>query len=295
MNKNVDSNSGSGLKFFVGGVPNEVKRRELLSYFRQFGVVKRITNFNPNHGKKLFGFCFIKFDSLFSDDLYDKSKQFSFLGRNLEIDPIIRRSCLKKRVEERHSKRIFLPELPSELKSEDLLRVFSCFGKITNCFIVERKDKRTLDALSPTPSEEGKDRDSTFTKMNYGFVIFEEQQIASKLISVGRVRVDGYLELEIKRYSPGSTKEPFVDEIEIRERKSSKEAEPARQTIRSKGISEEAYDISVPKTVFSGMHYCKPTQKTYFTQQKLNTQELMACANSFANVRFNLQACTTPF
>lgn len=265
----------SGLKFFVGGVPNEVKRRELLAYFRQFGEVKRITNFNPNHGKKLFGFCFVKFDSLSSDALFDKSRQFSFLGRNLEIDPIIRRSCLKRRVEERHLKRVFLPNLPTHLTKEDLVRAFSCFGNLTNCFVVERKEKRCA-AGELAPSGALSDLMAA-SKSNYGFVIFEEQRVAQMLVSRGSLRIDPCTEVEIVKYSPQSGKEsgPSMCRVE-----GSNPAESARQTTCSK---EELGQFSAGQAEENA----KPTSKSYFAQARRCLAPV--AWKQASNLRFNLQ------
>lgn len=96
------------LKFFVGGIPSDVKHKDLYEYFGVFGSVKRVTIFNQDSGRKLFGFCFIRFKRLYGNQLCDKNYVFSFRGRNLDVDPIFKRSSLKSTVKEKHDKRIFI-------------------------------------------------------------------------------------------------------------------------------------------------------------------------------------------
>lgn len=258
----------AGLKFFVGGVPNEAKRRELLAYFRQFGVVKRITNFNPNHGKKLFGFCFVKFESLSSEALFDKSRQFTFAGRTLEVDPIIRRSCLRRRVEERHLRRVFLPALPPQLSKEDLQELFGGFGSIVNCFVVERKDKRATACES---APDGASADSSAGFANYGYVIFDEQSVAQMLVARGSIRIGPQSMIPIVRYCPNAAKAPGA---------ALATPESPRLTTCSKGELTSQLALRSAQLV-------KPTIKSYHSLARSSIDA--AAREQVSNLRFNLR------
>jgi len=186
------------LKFFVGGVPSDTKKRELLGLLRQYGVVSRITNFNPTRGKKLLGFCFVRFECLYSDDIYIKEKEIKFKGRSLEIDPIVRRSCLKKRVEEKHLRRVYLPCVPNGMQEDDLRKIFNNYGKVTNCYLVESRDRK--------PKEELEDSSSAPKILrSYAFVIFEDASVAQKIIAMKNLLISSTTYLEVKKYTNFST------------------------------------------------------------------------------------------
>lgn len=185
--------SKTNLKFFVGGIPSDVKHRDLYDFFKTYGVVKRITIFNSNKGRKLFGFCFVKFKKTFGNELEDKEHVFNFHGRHLEIDPIVRRSNLKQSVQEKHSRRIFLQNIPREFTQEDLLRVFSKYGPIVNCFVIDRDSTVRL-------YEHEDDGRSLYKKTNYGYVIFQNKHDAESVIQKRFVILEDKSKIFVKRY-----------------------------------------------------------------------------------------------
>ena len=185
------------LKYFVGGIPSDATHKQLFDFFKGYGVVKRITIFNNDarSGRKLYGFCFVKFKKLFINyELDDKSRLFIFQGRKLEIDSVVRRSNLKQMVQEKHSKRIFLQNIPKALKRADLLEVFSKFGPIVNCFVIEReKTRKYLDSEEPGRGKSWKN--------NYGYVIFHNKEDADGVLRKRYIELGDKTRIYIKKYS----------------------------------------------------------------------------------------------
>ena len=184
--------SNADLKFFVGGILSDVKHRDLYEFFRAYGAVKRVTIFNSDKRKKLFGFCFVKFKKIFGDKL-DTSQTFFFQGRKLEVDPIIKRSSLKKSVSDKHARRIFLQNLPSNLDKDQVIKIFSEYGEIVNCFVINRE-------------EDIDNEDRYYSRLDdhmpasYGYVIFKTKEQAESLVRQRYVQLKNKQRIYIKKY-----------------------------------------------------------------------------------------------
>lgn len=264
----------TGLKFFVGGIPIDTKKKDLQDYFQSFGKVRKVTRFNPNHGRKLSGFCFIKFDTLYSDKIYDKSCQFKFKDRVLEIDPVLRRRLLRRQAGERFANKIFLPHLPPSLSKEDLILIFSCYSTVTNCVIIERK-QAALRIREDVGCEHEKLMHTNQPTFNFGFICFEKREAAQMLIEQGSVQLDSKTILEIQRYSPNPEKSiaasGLVDAFSL-------------EASRHRHFTSEE---STPRATLHRErdHYLKPTQKRYFSSLR---EEPILSTSLSRNTRFNL-------
>ena len=265
------------LKYFVGGIPSDASHKQLFDFFKSFGVVKRITIFNSDTrgGRKLFGFCFVKFKKLFtSNALDDKSRLFIFQGRKLEIDSVVRRSNLKQMVQEKHSKRIFLQNIPKALQRADLLEVFTKFGPIVNCFVIERqKTRKFLDASDLDTGQSWRN--------NYGFVIFQNKQDADNVLRKRYIELADKTRIYIKKYSSSINRNNSEGDnpppLDISSRNTLKR-KPSNSETLSAGKDEED---KTPVT-----HFVKPTRRGYF---EASDQRLL---NRADNLRFNI--CSPP-
>lgn len=180
----------SSLKYFVGGVPSDVKHSDLYGFFKKYGTVKRITVFNSGNSqnKRLYGFCFVKFKKIFGGELDIENTEFIFQGRKLEIDFVRSRNNLKQSVQDKHAKRVFLQNVPPAFEQNDLLRVFSPFGEITNCFTVNRNSS---SKVAGKPQQANK----------YGYVIFTKKEDAERLLKLKFVEVGSRSRIYVKRYN----------------------------------------------------------------------------------------------
>lgn len=238
--------SSKTLKYFVGGIPSDVKQRDLYDYFRQYGAVKRVTVFNSNKTKKLFGFCFVKFKSVYGEDLSTRAQEFVFQGRKLEVDPICRRSLLKQSVEEKHSKRVFLQNVPRHVNKADLLALFSQFGPIHNCFVVDREATPYSDA-DPLTTKAGS------PLSDYGYIIFENKADAEECVRRKYLTLPDKTRIHVKKYCSRINRP--TDELE------------KLDSPKSGSHSTSADDSG---DGFDSCHWLKPTCKAFFSQHQEN-------------------------
>lgn len=273
MSDVLQTEEATSIKYFIGGIPSDVTHKQLFDFFKTYGVVKRITIFNSDSrgGKKLYGFCFIKFKKLFVNySLDDKSRSFIFQGRKLEIDPVIRRSNLKNSIQEKHSKRVFLQNIPKTLQKVDLFEVFSKFGRVVNCFVIDRE--RTRRFIDASELERG-----TNWKNNYGYVIFERREDATKLTNQRFVELADRTRIYVKKYS--STINRLASEE--REAHHSKLPAPAPGERRSASINETHCESKAAGLI--SVHNLKPTAQIYYTA-RLPLHSFADCDN----LRFNI-------
>ena len=261
----------TSLKYFVGGVPSDVKHKDLYDFFKKFGSVKRVTVFNSDHNKKLFGFCFVKFKNLYKGRLDTHNTDFIFQGRKLEIDVLKSRGTLKQSVQEKHSRRVFLQNVPSTFEEEDLFRVFSPFGEITNCFTVNRHPKNEGADPSDHKPRSGK----------YGYVIFSNQEDAENLIRRRFVEVNNRIRIQIKRYSSNINRVSSEDDKAIQRPPVSVKSEE-RPKVSGETLSNEDGNRRAIKLQ---AHRVKPTSRHYY-------QGMASCPwnqdQTDPNLRFNV-------
>jgi RNA recognition motif-containing protein len=265
--------SNAELKFFVGGIPSDVRHRDLYEFFRAYGVVKRVTVFNSDKGKKLFGFCFVKFKKIFGGTL-DTKQTFLFQGRKLEVDPIVKRSSLKQSVNEKHARRIFLQNLPIHIGKEDVLRIFGRYGEIVNCFVIDREteDRQRSGAHSRADPK----------APNYGYVIFKTKEQAESLVKLKYVELKNRQRIFVKRYCSTINREASEDKVTShRDQKSVGLNAPVLRSGTTKSI-EMKNKKAETREIFLN-HYVKPTSRNYGERRAswLKT-------NHSSNLRFNI-------
>lgn len=262
--------SSSTLKYFVGGVPSSVRHKDLYDFFKKYGVVKRITVFNSDSSKKLFGFCFVKFKKVYGGELDLANTDFIFQGRKLEIDHIIRRSNLKQSVQEKHSRRVFLQNVPASFDKADLIRVFSPFGSIANCFTISRE----------TNTNDAKVKGDIRQAAKYGYVIFHDKEDAELLLQRRFVEINNKTKIYVKRYC--STINRLTSEGE---KAFGKPLEPVNSEDKHKRSAvtlsnDDKLKRTAPQQLY--LHHVKPTSKGY-----LNGVCRMDVEKG-ANLRFNI-------
>ena len=164
-------------------------------------MVKRVTSFNSDESKKLFGFCFVKFKSLYKPDIFDGAHRFHYQGRQIEINPIVRRSGLKQSIEEKHAKRIFVQNIPKYMSEKQLYEVFREFGEIINCFIISREEEKKL-----LEQQSGQLKPGASSNSNYGYVIYQERESAHKVVDRKHLTLPCGTRLFMKKYNSSITR-----------------------------------------------------------------------------------------
>lgn len=258
------------LKYFVGGVPSDVRHKDLYDFFRKYGVVKRVTVFNSENCKRLFGFCFVKFKKVYGGELDLRNTEFIFQGRKLEVDYIVRRSNLKNSVNEKHSRRVFLQNVPSYFEKPDLLKLFSPFGSITNCFTVNRAPR----------AEDQMKREHQQAASKYGYVIFDHKEDAEEVLRRRFVEVNSKTKIHIKRYC--STINRLTSED------GTAHQQPARSVLSEEKRKQSGATLSFEdrsRRILEELmiHQLKPTSKGYHQGQTCPWKEEQG-----VNFRFNI-------
>ena len=248
----------------------------LFDFFKSYGVVKRITIFNNDTrgGRKLYGFCFVKFKKLFINyALDDKSRLFIFQGRKLEIDSVVRRSNLKQMVQEKHSKRIFLQNIPKYLQKGDLFEAFGKFGPLVSCFVIERE--KTTRFKDHSESDKGQN-----WKNNYGYVIFKNKEDADNIIKKRYIELGDKTRIYIKKYSSSINRNNSEGDNPPQLESSS------RNTLKRKPSNSETLSAGKEEEKPPVTHFVKPTRRGYFVASDKRLH------NRADNLRFNI--CSPP-
>ena len=265
--------SNADLKFFVGGIPSDVKHRDLYEFFRTYGVVKRVTIFNSDKGRKLFGFCFVKFKKIFGDKL-DTRQTFIFQGRKLEVDPIVKRSGLKQSVNDKHARRIFLQNLPSNLDKDQVMKIFSRYGEIVNCFVINREQDDLYDNESRYIAR------SDPKSANYGYVIFRTKEQAESLVRQRFIELKNKQRIYIKKYCSTINREVSEDKVSVRR---DQKSVSLNAPLKKSGTKISAEKLNRANFEALLIHYIKPTSRGY--GGKCASTLNLTCTS---NLRFNI-------
>lgn len=258
-------------KYFVGGIPSDVNYWELNNFFQQFGVLHKVTNLNStNAGTKTVGYCFVKFLSLNDNCPFLKGESVLFKGRSLDIAPIIRRTKLKRYIQEKHDKRLFINNIPVYITSDDLLDLFSKFGTVAKCYIVPRMH-RTSDesSMSSHPSE----YHYSGNLKNYGYVTFTSNEPVKYLTEIRFLTIPSGERLNIHSYNPKTIKGEF------KSKPKSAESPENSNTIHATRISADENPIK--------LYFSTPTRREYF---RLRSQVLSAHLADLDNCQFRVAA-----
>lgn len=200
--------SSQCLNFFVGGIPSDSQHSDLFGYFKHFGIIKSIIIFNnkalmqKTKNKKLLGFCFLKYERLYRQEFSDKSYVFRFAGRVLEIEPLLSKNSLRKVVSNKHSKRVFLQNVPQGITKEDLVPHFELIGPVTKCYVVDRASTRNGKLTKKNGHKPS----------NYGCVVFANKSDAQKALTDGSITVNNS-KIYLKKFSP-SVAQPQSEDLD---------------------------------------------------------------------------------
>lgn len=260
----------SPIKFFVGGIPSEIKKKDLVAYFGRYGSLSKITTFNPRKKQRLLGFCFVYFNSIEDNSIFDPSTTFYFHGRFLQIEQALTKDKLKEIVVEKKSRRLYIPQVPLKWTDQDLVDCFEAYGELENAFIVMKpnsKSKKKAATSTVLPDASNINQSRLFARDKFAFVIYRDSAVAEDLIEKGEVELPASeVILKVRRYNrTGKTPNGSTDK-ECRKR----------------------YDEKTNKKQLGALsfHSLKPTQHAYYSFNPFlrNREELV----SKANYRFNL-------
>lgn len=159
------------MRLFVGCIPCNHEDQELISYFRNFG--QDVSLVKPQKGTRSnSGFVIIRCGTVKTKQSLLNSELF-FKDRKLDCAEYFEGERLRVRKQNRLRRRLFLPNLPSEISEEELKTAFSSFGPIEKIYKIKPKNKKAF-----------------LTQANIFYC--QESSLNSCLIFSGRLKCCGY-------------------------------------------------------------------------------------------------------
>jgi len=185
----------SAVKFFVGGLPTKIKKKEIQQYFEQFGIIEKLSTYSKAKNKRLQGYCFVDFRQLNNPVLFDISKKWYLDGRLLQIEKVKKSSQLKETVSMKHKQRLYVADIPIDWDDYQLKKNFSKYGEILSAYIVRRKQESQKKWNTPQDQailiREKSQLDFNYIdKEKYGFVIFKDPAVVQSLLLQGEATMN---------------------------------------------------------------------------------------------------------
>ena len=131
----MDPQSQENASIFVGGIKPAVKRSDIIEHFSKYGDVKNVNMGKLPANLNNRGFTFIKFCKSQSVDLVLAEKQL-IMGREVECRLSYGKKYNQVDMEINSKRKLYISELSSSDKNEDLQSYFSKFGKIEQAYII---------------------------------------------------------------------------------------------------------------------------------------------------------------
>ena len=256
------------LKFFVGGLPYNVKRDEIYQYFSRFGKLERVTFLKKEKGSMALGYCFLKFSEVSQFSLGSIPKDLIFKNRNIEIHPMVRRTQLKNLMKLKYNRKIFLNNIPITFTPATLTTLFDQFGDVDKCFIIERMSHHNKYL---------KNQNTNKRLGNYGYVSFKDSSGASAACNARIVFSESGDKIEIYKYNPKN----LHGEYDISKRMLPTSIEEIKIVKQNKNTSiNDNFELS---------HFLTPTRRKYYQSNKTG----ITMQNLESNIQFRILRHTT--
>lgn len=263
-------------KVHIGCLPSSVTSAQLVAFFQKYGDVKDAKVLKtPKHLAS--GNAILLCNNQDTHQRIVDIKSFELGGRTIFCEPVLSGAKLKQKNRELTERRLFLSNLPSGMRDQDIAQVMSTFGAVQNAYRIISRD--------------GDQRP-------FGFVTFIEMASARAACSARKVYFQSTT-IYISDYKKANSKAAATDN----EIKSDKLVTTSscmlsdqlsiKQDSRQmrKSITLEQYNRSHPKKeTYLRLDQAwmeKPTSKTYFDKKRLRIIESLQDMNN--NFRFNIR------
>lgn len=127
---------------FVGGLSYNTTERDLTTYFQAYSpVLKVILLREPITGiSKGYGFIRLKNQKVIQEII----NGVHFInGRRVECQVASKKSEKKRKDSERRKRKLFVSRIPINTTNEQIYQLFSQFGELRNCYIIQSLDSKT--------------------------------------------------------------------------------------------------------------------------------------------------------
>lgn len=170
MEKVTQSSQSPSNNIYIAPLPSQTKEADLAEYFESNGIpiinINVITN-NSNGFCK--GYAFVKLHPTVNTKCFNEENIHWILGRKVFFSFFRSQQELEAKKEITNRKRVFVSNIPQEMKDSELGKVFSQFGEVLSAYRIRKH--------------------GTGRPMPYGYLFYEKEKSASMCINAGKVLV----------------------------------------------------------------------------------------------------------
>jgi len=174
----IDPESKSMRKLFIGGLNYQTTEEELRAHFEQFGELVDCVVMKFNDTGRSRGFGFVTYDKASQLDDCQAARPHDLGGKTLETKRATPRADAGKPEAQASVKKIFIGGVTDEMEDDDIRDHFEQYGRVTNIEQMRWND--------------------TGKKRGFGFVEFDDYDAVDKVVLVGR-HVIKTRRLEVKK------------------------------------------------------------------------------------------------
>lgn len=157
-------------KVFLGGLSGLAGEKEIKEYFSTFGTVLKLEiPKNSKSHKYCKGYGILGMAEKEAANTIIEQKTHRVNGRIIHCRPFLKGPKLKDQTQKLHSSKVFITEMPTWMKNDDMSRCFTKFGPIVDAYTI--KDLETGESRG------------------YGYVLFEQQKSAKKALKAKAVKI----------------------------------------------------------------------------------------------------------
>lgn len=236
-------------KIFLGCLPGNADKEELLDMFSNFGAIKKVKLKKRKRGVCT-GHGYIICESEETcQSILSNAGNFEYKGRSIEVMPFLYDTSLKNYQESFNKKRIVVSNIPLRATSGDLIRLFEKMGDIHKAFVIENKQM-----LAQISNRKRNRRGKIPTQR--GFVIFKDARVSDSVIKKRvymfgtLLELDYFIKKDADTMSKASAKGKDLESGESANRSSqdqvSREKSLMHQSL-NKGHSKVAEVVDTPK------------------------------------------------
>lgn len=265
----------AGFTVFVGGIPGNITRSEVVTYFSKFGKINNLfIPYKKETPDMNLGYCFISFE-------YEESQSYvlrtseHFLGpRRVSCRRYLNRASLSQQSHTSNERKVFVKFIPSSVSEARFREYFEEYGPLESCYIISYVDPR---------------HPLKVPKSSFGYITFKDKQTCDKVVAQMFFKIEDF-SMKVEKYDPF-----FNRDTSLQKKSSAKKDQSSLKDSSSNCQKESGKDASL----LDRIRLTKPIKKSYFSYdcqiEKTNQTEsdlrisFEKHSNSLKNLRFNCQ------
>lgn len=155
-------------QIFCGGIAN-IPYNDVKDYLEKFGKVLDITMITNKVTTSSRGFCFVTLDSQEAYKNIIHIEHHEICGKTVQIKPALNKESSLDYLKYQKNRKIFIHNLPTNIKKDVLYKYFKKYGKIEDIKIVgqDNKSKRSIYCFITFKQKEDVDNVLRYTNRHY--------------------------------------------------------------------------------------------------------------------------------